>query len=218
MKKSENWNIQADVDDAANTLLKEAGGDIEAVTGNRVATRLGMQRGNESVYTKFEAWKMRKIEEGVLHVEQAPSSLRVELTALVEVRGEAIVELALGLSGKAIVADREKGAKDTELLRERIAVLEADLNKVREENQDLQDRLGKNAAELDVSSNRVLDLTTELSLSSAKLGEARDQNERLLSLLGKVQGEPSATEVRTTPAKAIDSRIDMTRFDYVEDD
>ena len=50
------YKTQTDVDAIANRLLQEAGGDLDQVYGNAVATALGMPKGNQSVYDKEEDW------------------------------------------------------------------------------------------------------------------------------------------------------------------
>ena len=131
MKTSDEWNTQAAVDRVADQLLKEAGGDLELVNGNRIATSLGMARANQSIYAKLDAWKKRKREEGQHHMGDAPPDLRDAVAERLKVVGDDVLNLVTGLAGKAIAQDRTKAAKTEALLRDRISMLEAEIGEMK---------------------------------------------------------------------------------------
>lgn len=152
MKKKEDWITQSPVDEVADQLLAEHGGDLDRVICNQVAVRLGLDRANQALISKFNDWLQRRKSEGAEHIKNAPEPLRGELDKLLETQAEKIKQVTLGLTGAQIVKLQEEleqerirsrasiAAAQGEIgkLLERIEVCEEENERLRESNTDLQ--------------------------------------------------------------------------------
>ncbi len=187
---------QADIDAAADQLLKEHGYDIDKVISNQVAVRIGMSKANGALGDAVADWKERRIAEGVPYVTKAPP----ELDAVLDVTFETFRRLAKGLVGKYRAEDAEAHDRDADKWSERFDDLEARYNELRGRFDDAE-RSHLTLAEENAR------LAAELAQTQAALGkaeaardEAREFNDRLLANLG--QGPASsdrAEQARTEP-------------------
>ena len=203
MKNSNEWMKQGVVDKAANRKLREVGGNLDRINANQIAKDLGADRSNESVNKKFNDWKERQIEAGRLHMQYAPPGLKDTVEAKLGEAIEDIVDAVLGLSGKAIAAQREDGAKTEELYRNRNTMLET-------EKADLEDRIEEANRRIQALEQQVNDLQGEntklqsrTELAEARLGEARELNGKLIARIStptnggdvmQAQAKPTSTQ------------------------
>ena len=213
--KKKDYKTQTDVDAIANRLLQEAGGNLDQVYGNAVATALGMPKANQSVYDKVEDWKMRMEAQGIRHVRQAPDGLREDLETLLRASVEDMVHVALGLTGKTIDGERQRSDQTESLLRKEIAFLESELVSERQARsladgkaetlaQDLADSVQKTAAEKE-----------RADLAEARLDEIRNQHDTLLGRLGVASCRSEVVTETAASEEAEDYPIDMSRYDYI---
>ena len=214
MKKSTNWNTQAHVDAVADDLLREAGDDMEKVTGNRIATALGMTRANESIYTKLEVWKQRKLAEGFDKIGYAPLGLRENLEARVRAHGESIVSLVTGLAGKAMIEGRQRAEQTEGLLREKIAALEAELSNVRETKLVADLKLETISDEHEAIKALAAKNLARAEQAEARLEEVRANYDGWVAQLGRsdAQEQPMRSSAISTSGDEV--CIDMSRYDY----
>lgn len=217
MKKSDEWITQAAVDRAADQLLKEAGGDLELVNGNRIATSLGMARANQSIYAKLDEWKKRKREEGRQYMGDAPADLREALAERLKVVGDDVLDLVTGLAGMAMAQDRAKAAKTEALLRDRISMLEAEIGEMKEAIEIGELKHAATTDELDQARAQAAASMSRAERAEAKLEELRCQHDRLVTSLKPAQAggrspgiEAGYKRACQVPAPA----IDMSRYDY----
>lgn len=214
MKKSTDWNTQAHVDAVANDLLREVGDDIEKVTGNRIATALGMTRANESIYTKLEDWKHRKLAEGFDKIGHAPPGLRNELEEHLRINAESIVSLVTGLAGKVMVGVRQRAEQTEGLLREKISSLESELVKTREAQLVADMKLDAILGECGAAKAAATTNLARAEQAEARLDEVRARYDGLVARLGQSDIQKPAT-VSAGPARSGDGTgIDMSRYDY----
>lgn len=216
MRKKEDWKTQADVDVIANRLLREAGGDLDRVHGNAVATALGMPKGNQSIYAKLDDWKKRIETQGIHHVRQAPTGLREELEERLSTGVEDIVRIALGLTGKTIDRERQRSDQTETVLGEKIALLESELDREREARVLADSKVETMSKELAALRDEAAADKMRAEIADAKLDEARGHHEALLDRLNvatagseRVQDTQEAKEDEEYP-------IDMSRYDYEE--
>lgn len=214
--KKKDYKTQTDVDAIAIRLLREAGGDLDQVYGNVVATALGMPKGNQSIYDKVDDWKTRMEAQGIRHVRQAPDGLREELEERLRTGVENIVHIALGLTGKTIEGERQRSDQTEALLREKIGLLESELNresearalvdgKVETMAQDLAELVRETAAEKE-----------RADLAEARLDELRNQHDALLRRLDVASVRTEAVRETKASEEAEQWPIDMSRYDYVK--
>lgn len=216
MRKKEDWNTQTDVDAIANRLLAEAGGDLDQVHGNAVATALGMPKGNQSIYGKVDDWKKRIEAQGLQHVRHAPASLREELEKRLRTGVEDIVHIALGLTGKTIEGERQRSDLTETALCDTIASLESELDREREVRVIADAKIEAMAQDLAELTQMAAAEKVRADLAEARLDEVRSQHD---ALLGRVGETPMRNKsVRETPKseEAHDDSIDMSRYDYEE--
>ena len=199
MKNSIEWVTQSVVDKAADRKLREAGGNLDLINANQIAKDLGADRANGSVNEKFNDWKDRQIEAGRLHMQYAPPGLKDTVEAKLGEAIEDIVDAVLGLSGKAIAAQREDGAKTEELYRNRNTMLES-------EKAELEDRVeeaSRRIQDLEQQVNHLQGANTTLrsrtELTEAKLGEARQLNEKLLARVSTLANGPDTMQAQSKP-------------------
>ncbi|MCD1623475.1 hypothetical protein [Citromicrobium bathyomarinum] len=217
MKTSDEWNTQAAVDRVADQLLKEAGGDLALVNGNRIATNLGMARANQSIYTKLDDWKNRKREEGRQHMGDAPADLRNAVAERLKVVGDDVLDLVTGLAGMAVAQDRAKAAKTEALLRDRISKLEAEIAEMKEAVEIGELKHAATIDELDQERAQAAASALRAERAEAKLEELRCQYDRLLASLRLAQagGRPLPIEADRKRACEIPApAVDMSRYDY----
>ena len=214
MKKSTDWNTQAHVDAVANDLLREVGHDIEKVTGNRIATALGMTRANESIYDKLEDWKQRKFAEGFDKIGHAPPGLREELEDQLRAHGESIVSLVTGLAGKAMVESRQRAEQTEGLLREKIAALESELAKVREAQLLAEMKLDAVLDERDAASAEATTNLARAEKAEARLDEVRARYDDLLAQLDRSVIQETSNGCIAPSRSEEGAGIDMSRYDY----
>lgn len=214
MKKSTDWNTQAHVDAVADDLLREAGDDIEKVTGNRIATALGMTRANESIYTKLEEWKHRKLAEGFDKIEHAPPGLREELEDRLRAHGESIVSLVTGLAGKAMIEGRQRGEQTERLLREKIASLESELAKAHETQLVADIRLETISDEHEAIKSLAASNLARAGQAEARLEEVRASYDGLVAQLGRSDSQEHPKPGSANPNSGDEAGIDMSRYDY----
>lgn len=217
MKKSDEWITQAAVDRAADQLLKEAGGDLELVNGNRIVTSLGMARANQSIYAKLDEWKKRKREDGQQHIADAPADLRDAVAERLKVVGDDVLDLVTGLAGMAVAQHRAKAAKTEALLRDRISMLEAEIAEMKETIEIGELKHAAATGELDQALAEAAACVSRADRAEAKLEELRCQNDRLLTSLKPAQagGRTPAIEAGRKRASEVPvPAIDMSRYDY----
>ncbi|MCD1623150.1 hypothetical protein [Citromicrobium bathyomarinum] len=214
MKKSTDWNTQAHVDAVANDLLREAGDDIEKVTGNRIATALGMTRANESIYTKLEDWKQRKLSEGFDKIGHAPAGLGEELEHHLRAHGENIVSLVTGLAGKAIVEGRHRSEQTEGLLRERIVALESELDRAREAELVADLKLETLLNERDAAKTLAATNLARAEQAEARLEELRANYDGLVEQLGRFNIREYPMRSSAASKSGDGAGIDMSRYDY----
>ena len=214
MKKSTDWNTQAHVDAVADDLLREAGGDIEKVTGNRIATALGMTRANESIYTKLEDWKQRKLVQGFDKIAHAPPGLRAELEDRLRAHGESIVSLVTGLAGKAMIEGRQRGELTESLLREKIASLESELAKSHETQLVADLKLETISDERDAIQALAARNLARAERAEARLEEVRASYDGLVAQLGRSDSQEHPMLGSANPKSGDGAGIDMSRYDY----
>lgn len=217
MKTSNAWNTQAAVDRVAEQLLKEAGGDLELVNGNRIATSLGMARANQSIYAKLDDWKKRKREEGQHHIGDAPAELRDAVEARLKVVGDDVLDLVTGLAGKAIAQDRAKAAKIEALLRDRISMLEAEVVEMKEAAESGELKHAGTTNELDEARAQAAASASRAERTEARLEELRCHHDRLLASLKPAQEGDRSPAIEADRKRACEVPapvIDMSRYDY----
>ena len=217
MKKSDEWITQAAVDRAADQLLKEAGGDLELVNGNRIATSLGMARANQSIYAKLDAWKKRKREEGRQYMCDAPADLREAVAERLKVVGDDVLDLVTGLAGMAVAQDRAKAAKTEALLRDRISMLEAEIVEMKETIEIGELKHAATTDELDRARAQAAACVSRADRAEAKLEELRCQHDRLVTSLKPAQaggGSPGIEAGHKRACQVPAPAIDMSRYDY----
>ena len=216
MKKT-NYKTQTDVDAIANRLLQEAGGDLNLVYGNAVATALGMPKGNQSVYNKVEDWKTRMEAQGIRHVRQAPDGLREELERRLRASVEDMVHVALGLTGKTIDEERQRSDQTESLLRKEIALLENELVGEREARALADGKVETLSQELSALLMEAATDKARADRAEARLDEARSQYETLLDRLNVAPARGERVQ-ETSETKEEDEGypIDMSRYDYEE--
>ena len=217
MKKSDEWITQAAVDRAADQLLKEAGGDLELVNGNRIATSLGMARANQSIYAKLDDWKKRKREDGQQHIADAPADLRDAVAERLKVVGDDVLSLVTGLAGKAIAQDRANAAKTEALLRDRISMLESEIGEMKEMIEIGELKHAATTDELDQARARAAVCVSRAERAEAKLEELRCQHDRLLASLRLSQAGDRPLPIEAERKRACEvpaPAIDMSRYDY----
>tara|TARA_R100001129_G_scaffold156736_1_gene120043 strand:+ start:1861 stop:2514 length:654 start_codon:yes stop_codon:yes gene_type:complete len=217
MRKKEGWKTQADVDAIANRLLKEAGGDLDRVHGNAVATALGMPKGNQSIYAKVDDWKKRMETQGIHHVRQAPIGLREELEERLSTGVEDIVRIALGLTGKTIDRERQRSDQTETVLGEKIALLESELDREREARVLADSKVETMSKELAALRDEAAADKRRADIAEAKLDEVRGHHEALLDRLNVVPARSERVQ-EALEAKEVDEGypIDMSRYDYEE--
>ncbi|ALG60496.1 MULTISPECIES: hypothetical protein [Citromicrobium] len=217
MKTSDEWNTQTAVDRAADQLLKEAGGDLELVNGNHIATSLGMARANQSIYAKLDDWKKRKREEGQQHMDDAPADLRNVVAERLKVVGDNVLDLVTGLTGKAVAQDRAKAAKTEALLRDRISMLEAEIGEMKEAIEIGELKHGATTDELDQAQAQAAACLSRAERAEAKLEELRCHHDRLLASLKPAQAGDNSLAIEAGGKQACEVRapaIDISRYDY----
>lgn len=220
MKTSEKWIAQPEVDQAADELLRENGGDMEKVLGNQVAVRLGMTKANQSVYDKLKVWRGKRQAEGTQFVAQAPEGLRSALDAKLQPIVGEVVRIALGMTGQAI-ADKQKAFDmEKEALRASLAKAEEDkrilLAKVDDgvrdiasletQNADLRSQLETAGSEVVASRAREAELRSINFKLMARIGEPDDEKNDTVELVRETNSQPATPEWE----------IDMSRYDYDE--
>lgn len=217
MKKSDEWITQAAVDRAADQLLKEAGGDLELVNGNRIATSLGMARANQSIYAKLDEWKKRKREEGRQYMGDAPADLREALAERLKVVGDDVLDLVTGLAGMAVAQDRAKAARTETLLRDRISMLEAEIVEMKETIEIGELKHAATTNELDRARSQAAACVSRADRAEAKLEELRCQHDRLVTSLKPAQAGARSPGIEADRKRACQHpapAIDMSRYDY----
>lgn len=217
MKKRDEWITQAAVDRAADQLLKEAGGDLELVNGNRIATSLGMARANQAIYAKLDEWRKRKREEGGQHIGDAPADLREAVAERLKVVSDDVLDLVTGLAGMAVAQDRAKAAKTEALLRDRISMLEAEIAEMKETIEIGEVKHGATTDELDQAQAQAAACLSRAERAEAKLEELRHQHDRLLASLKPAQAGDNSLAIERGGKQACEVRapaIDMSRYDY----
>lgn len=217
MKTSDEWNTQAAVDRVADQLLKEAGGDLELVNGNRIATSLGMARANQSIYAKLDDWKKRKREEGQQHMGDAPANLRNVVAERLKVVGDDVLDLVTGLAGMAVAQDRAKAAKTEVLLRDRISMLEAEISELKEAVEIGELKHAATTDELEQARAQAAACVSRAERTEAKLEELRCQHDRLLASLKPAQAGDRPLPIEAGRKRACEVPapvIDMSRYDY----
>lgn len=215
MTKKDN-KTQTDVDAVANRLLQEAGGNLDHVYGNAVATALGMRKGNESVYNKVADWKRRMEAQGIRHVRQAPDGLRDELERQFRAGVEDMVHVALGLTGKTIDGERQRSDQTESLLRKEIALLQSELVSERDARARADDKAETLAQDLAGSARKIAAEKERADLAEARLDEIRNQHDALLGRLGVASVQGEVVRETTAPEEAEEYPIDMSRYDYEE--
>lgn len=172
---------RADIDAAADQLLKENGYDIDKVIANQVAVRIGMSKANGALGEAVADWKERRTAEGVPYVTKAPP----EMDALLDATFETFRRLAKGLVGKYRAEDAEAHERDAGKWSERFDDLEARYNELRGKFDDAE------SARLTLAEENAR-LVAELAQTRVALGkaeaardEAREFNNRLLANLGQ---------------------------------
>ncbi|QWC56488.1 hypothetical protein F7D01_04725 [Erythrobacter sp. 3-20A1M] len=217
MRKKEDWKTQADVDAIANRLLREAGGDLDRVHGNAVATALGMPKGNQSIYAKVDDWKKRMETKGIHHIRQAPTGLREELEERLHTGVEDIVRIALGLTGKTIDRERQRSHQTETLLGEKIALLESELDSEREARVLADSKVETMSKKLAALMDEAAAEKRRADLAEAKLDEVRGQHENLFKRLNVAPARSERVQ-EALEVKEEDEGypIDMSRYDYEE--
>lgn len=215
--KKKDYKTQTDVDAIANRLLQEAGGDLDQVYGNAVATALGMPKGNQSVYDKVEDWKTRMEAQGIRHVRQAPDGLREELERRFRAGVEDMVHVALGLTGKTIDEERQRSDQTESLLRKEIALLENELVGEQEARALADGKVETMSQELSALMREAAADKARADLAEARLDEVRSQHETLLDRLNVAPARGERLQ-ETLETKEEDEAypIDMSRYDYEE--
>lgn len=214
MKTSDEWNTQAAVDRVADQLLKEAGGDLELVNGNRIATSLGMARANQSIYAKLDDWKKRKREEGQQHM---PANLRNVVAERLKAVGDDVLDLVTGFAGMAVAQDRAKAAKTEALLRDRISMLEAETSELKEAVEIGELKHAATTDELEQARAQAATCVSRAERTEAKLEELRCQHDRLLASLKPAQAGDRPLPVEAGRKRACEvpaPEINMSRYDY----
>ncbi|MHA6316610.1 hypothetical protein ACXYN8_02980 [Altererythrobacter sp. CAU 1778] len=216
MRKTD-YKTQNDVDAIATQLLQEAGGDLDQVYGNAVATALGMPKGNQSIYDKVEDWKKRMEAQGIRHVRQAPDGLREELERRLRAGVEDMVHVALGLTGKTIDEERQRSDQTESLLRKEIALLENELVDEQEARALTEGKVETMSQQLSALMREAATEKARADLAEARLDEVRSQHETLLDRLNvaPARGE-RVQETLETKEEDEGYPIDMSRYDYEE--
>ena len=217
MRKKEDWKTQADVDAIANRLLREAGGDLDRVHGNAVATALGMPKGNQSIYAKVDDWKKRMETQGIHHIRQAPTGLREELEERLHTGVEDIVRIALGLTGKTVDRERQRSDQTETVLGEKIALLESELDLECEARVLADSKVETMSKKLAALMDEAAAEKRRADLAEAKLDEVRGQHENLLKRLNIAPARSERVQ-EALEVKEEDEGypIDMSRYDYEE--
>ncbi|MEQ5789266.1 hypothetical protein J3454_15350 [Erythrobacter sp. NFXS35] len=171
---------QADIDAAADQLLKEHGYDIDKVIPNKVAVRLGMSKANGALGEAVANWKERRTAEGVPFVTKAPP----EMDAVLDVTFENFRRLARGLVGKYRAEDAEAHEQDAGKWSERYDDLEARYHELRRKFEDAE---SARVSMVDENARLAAELAQAQSAfgkAQAALDEVRKVNDRLLANLG----------------------------------
>ena len=171
---------QADIDAAADQLLKEHGYDIDKVIANQVAVRLGMPKSNGALGEAVANWKERRVAEGVPYVTKAPP----EMDVVLDVTFENFRRLAKGLVGKYRAEDAEAHQQDANKWSERYDDLEARYHDLRGKFDDAECALASLVEENGRLGAKLSQAQNALGKAEAALDEVRKVNDRLLANLG----------------------------------
>lgn len=187
---------QADIDAAADQLLKEHRYDIDKVIANQVAVRIGMSKANGALGEAVADWKERRIAEGVPYVTKAPP----EMDGALDVTFETFRRLAKGLVGKYRAEDAETHERDAGKWSERFDDLEARYNELRGRFDDAERARLTLAEENARLAAELAQIQAALGKAEAARDEAREFNNRLLANLGQGPApSDGAEQVRTEP-------------------
>lgn len=210
---------QDDVDTVADRLVREAGGDIAQVNGNKVAVACGMAKANPELYKLYNNWEARRTAEGIAFIQQAPSELTEQLKAHLARSSELLVNLTLGVTGKAVAEERQKCAITLAALGERLPASEAELAAVRAQLK----RLSEANAELEVENSRLRrDGEEKMQLaakSDASKAELQRQHDMLLDRLSSRELKSIGdTEAVAMPGHTEDLKIHAAEQDVQAND
>lgn len=172
---------QADIDAAADQLLKEHGYDIDKVIPNKVAVRLGMSKANGALGEAVVNWKERRNAEGVPFVTKAPP----EMDAVLDVTFENFRRLAKGLVGKYRAEDAEAHEQDAGKWSERYDDLEARYHELRGKFEHAESARVSMVEENARLGAELAQTHSALDRAEAALNEAREFGNRLLANLGR---------------------------------
>lgn len=220
MKIREKWTAQPEVDQAADELLRENGGDMDKVLGNQVAVRLGMTKANQSVYDELKVWRGKRQAEGTQFVAHAPEGLRSALDAKLQPVVREVIRIALGMTGQAI-ADKQK-AFDVEK-----GALRASLAKAGEDKRMLLGKVEDGVRSIASLETQIAELRSQLETAGSELvasrareAELRSINFKLMARIGEPDDDsPDTVELNIEPNSRPATpkwEIDMSRYDYDE--
>ena len=217
MSKNAEERQQPEFNRCADELLKENNGDLTKVNANQVSVRLGMPRSNQITSACFKVWKERKEEEGHAHIASAPPELRQTAKKLITEKGDALLDVLSGLSGKAIDKVRADADKIQSILREKIGLLES-------ESADKQHQIDHLNSRIEAMADKARqdEVTISKLRSRAETAEVRaDVSDRKFDeLLSKIHGLPKedAPSEEQTPASTAPrndpEEIDISKYDF----
>ena len=217
MSTSAQEKKQPDFDRCADELLRKKDGDLTKVNANQVSVLLGMEKSNQVTSACFKVWKARKEEEGHVHIASAPPELRQTAEKLISEKGNALLDVLLGLAGRAIEKVRADAEKVLSVLRDKIGLLE-------EECADKQEQIDQLNSRIEAMAEKAKhdDATISELRSRAETAEARAQvsDRKFDELLSKIQGSPtdgapSKMQTKASIATRSDSEgIDISKYDF----
>ena len=216
MNTSAQEKKQPEFDRCADELLKESNGDLAKVNANQVSKELGMSRSNQITSACFKVWKARKEEEGYAYIASAPPELRQTAKKLISEKGDALLDVLLGLAGQTIDKVRADAEKILSILREKIGLLES-------ECADKQEQIDQLNSRIEAMTERAKqdEVTISELRSRAETAEVRAQvsDRKFDELLSKIQSAPTEsapseeqTQTSIAPQSASED-IDISKYD-----
>lgn len=217
MSTSAQEKKQPKFDRFADELLREKNGDLTKVNANQVSGLLGMKKSNQVTNACFKVWKARKEEEGHAHISSAPPELRQTAEKLIFEKGDALLDVLLGLAGKAIDKVRSDAEMVLSILREKIGRLEKECADQQEQIDQLNSRIGAMTERAKQDEVTISELRSRAEAAEVRVKVSDRKFDELLSkiLASPKEDAPSKEQAGASIAPRSDpEEIDISKYDY----
>ena len=151
------------------------------MNANQVARAQGKPKANPDDYAMYDDWLLRQVEAGHEFRQQAPPELAAKLEELIGKLTDNLVDVCLGVTGKAICEIRKDNEVTQEVLRRRVREQDAEIAMLRSTLEDKETELKDRTGECVNLEAVVESLETQREVLRGRLDEQRKMIDGLLA-------------------------------------